>query len=545
MWAIKVLNGGNAGKIFQIPIGKHTIGRSQRANIRIDSTSISKIHAMILVTEDKVIISDQRSSNGVYVNGVKVQNKIIKPGDKFALSDIIFDVIRLPKYASLLPSVRGTESPQSIGSSALAPIPAPNAEIAPYEYDSPQALATAVPQDPDKLRRQTMTIQEKAEAYIDEVALPGVYEFSNKFDMKYVVLTFVGLYILIVTILSVIPVISISRDFVVEESSRRAESLARLLVQVNRQYLISNNEINVSVSDVENKPGVEKAFIIDAADGHIVAPVKDRGRFSKIPFLQEARKKNARYIKLMDNEIGVSIPIVHHNPMTGEPSPIAFAMIIYNLDQVALDPRKAVSLVIQILLITLIAGGILYFFLYKVITKPIFDLNKEMDVALRESKQNIEIDSPTPIFQRLVANINSALSRMSQESNSGPAVSLGDKAMEASEVVQMFPVAAMAISADTEAFLALNDFINGHPLFDDSNLVDKYLDDLTDPSLIESLRDLLQKANDNPNQRHSNTLPTQDGEKFDVTIKSIQDMGSTVYYIICFTEIYDEEGYDE
>ena len=72
---------------------------------------------------------------------------------------------------------------------------------------------------------------------------------------------------------SVFPIISISRDFIVDESMRRTESLARLLVQNNREYLITNNEINVSVSIVQNEPGVDKAFIIAANDGHIIAPI--------------------------------------------------------------------------------------------------------------------------------------------------------------------------------------------------------------------------------------------------------------------------------
>ena len=68
-------------------------------------------------------------------------------------------------------------------------------------------------------------------------------------------------------------------------------------------------------------------------------------------------------------------------------------------------------------------------------------------------------------------------------------------------------------------FLAGNDYLNGHPLFSDESIIDKYVDDLTDPSLIESLRDLLEKASDNPNQKHSNNIPTQDGENFDITLQ--------------------------
>ncbi|MCJ8275366.1 MAG: FHA domain-containing protein [Bdellovibrionales bacterium] len=544
MWAIKVLNGPQAGRIFQMPVGNHTLGRSQQASIRVASKSVSKVHAQIIVTEDKVIISDHQSSNGVFVNGVKVQNKVLKAGDKFALSDTIFDVIKLPNYVSFLPEMNDPKAtPQVIGSNALATQSAPQPMVS-YEEEAAGPLATSLNTNENEAQvaASQLSIPEKFENYIDEVALPGVYEYSNKFDLKYVIMSFVLFFIVLVTILSLFPVIRISQDFVVDESQRRAESLAKLLVQTNRQYILDNNEVSVSINIIRNETGVEKAFIIDAQDGHIIAPVNKRGRYSKIPFLQRARKKAASYSEVMSEQIGVSKPILYNNPLTGEPSAKAYAIVLYNMNQVALDIPRAISLMINILIITLIAGGVLYFFLYKVITKPLYDLNEEMDKALKEGNNSIELVTPTPIFQRLVANINSSLSRMGVSEDDGPSVAMGDKSMEASEVVNMFPVAAIAISPETDMFIATNDYLNGHPLFNDEDLLDKYVDDLTDPSLIESLRDLIEKANGNPNQKHHNILPTQDNEKFDVAIKSIQENGTVSYYIICFTEIYDEEG---
>ena len=112
---------------------------------------------------------------------------------------------------------------------------------------------------------------------------------------------------------------------------------------------------------------------------------------------------------------------------------------------------------------------------------------------------------------------------------------LGIKNMEAAEVVDMFPVASIAISSENEMIMAHNSLIEGHPLFDDPDIHEKYLDDLADHSLVESLKDLLQKASDNPNQKHVNSLPSGNGINFEISIKSIQEMGSISYYLVCFT----------
>jgi pSer/pThr/pTyr-binding forkhead associated (FHA) protein len=542
MWAIKVLNGPQAGRIFQLKEGIHSLGRSDQVTIQIKSSSVSKVHAQIMITSDKVILSDNRSSNGVVVNGVKIQNKSLKAGDKFSLGEVIFDVIQLPNYVSILPDMDQPLPPATSGTNALA---TQNYAMAESSADDLQIVSSSLKNSEEQATQPELGLQERIENYIEDVALPGVYEYSSKFDLKYVVLSFVILFVVMVTALSVFPVLKISRDFVVDESTRRADSLAKLLVQENRNFIISDNDISVNVRAVSHEAGVDQAFIIDALSGQIIAPQRQRGKYSNIAFVQRARKKPNRYTEVLDNQIGVSRPILTTNELTGEPSAAAYAIVLYNLDKVALDVPRTLSLMIQILLITILAGSVLYFFLYKVITKPLFDLNKEINDALKEGSNNIELRTPTPIFQNLVSNINSALSRMSQEDSGPISVGMGDKSMEASELVQMFPVAAIIISPENEMVMAHNDLIVGHPLFDDDQILDKYLDDLPDPSLVENLKDLLQKAVDNPNQKHTNGLPSSSGIQFEVSIKSIQEMGNISYYVVCFTEVYDEENYEE
>lgn len=539
MWALKVLSGPQAGKLIQLHEGAQTLGRSTQAHIKIKSHLISKIHAKIVVTEDKVILSDNQSSNGVVVNGIKIQNMALKPGDKFALGDIIFDLVKLPSFVSILPDVGMVPSSSSSptmarGNTALSPVGQQDLAVG-----NDNIVMMNLEDESSKQRKNDQGLQERIESYIEEVALPGVYQYSSKYDLKYVVLGFVTFFVMMVTALTTWPVIQISRDFVVDESLRRADALTKILVQENRDYIITKNEISVNVGAVRNEPGVDKTFIVDALDGRIIAPTNERGRYSNIPFIQRARKKSTPYKEIMDSQIGVSRPILFNNPMTGEPAPAAYAIVLYNLDRVALDVPRTLSLMIQILLIALLSGVVLYFFLYKVITKPLYDLNDELNTALRDGSQNIEVATSTPIYQKLISNINSALSRMSREQNNQVQVSHGDKNMEASEMVMMFPIAALAL-APNEMIIANNSLISGHPLFDDADLKDKALEDLSDPSLVQNLRDLLQRAVDNPNQKHTSHLPASNGIQFEVAIKSIQEMGNVAYYLVCFTEVYEE-----
>jgi len=542
MWAIKILSGKDAGKIFQLKEGTHTMGRSTHVDIQISSQSVSKVHAQLLVTEDKLIISDTQSSNGVFVNGVKVKNQVLKSGDKVSLSDIIVDIIHLPANVSLVPSIQ-----QNL---VAEPGPQENTNaVANYGFSGSGALDTAsAPQPTGQMRvnhQADLTLVEKVDQYIDAVALPAVYKFSEKFDMKYVVASFVIIFVILVTILTILPVIQISRDFIVDESRRRTESLARQIVLENRQFVMSNNEINISVDDVLKEPGVETAFVISASDGHIMAPLSKRGEYSKIPFLQEARKKGSQHFTITGSKISVSLPILNFNAATGEPAAQAYAIVLYNMDKVALDVERALGLIIQILIITMMMGGVLYFFLYRVLLHPLNQLNSKVDSALKTGTPNIELESPTPIFQKLIANINSSLSRMSSGDEGGGHVNSGDKMSEATELVKMFPVAAFALSKESERIISGNDFINGHPLFDDPLLDDKYIDDLTDSALVDTLKELLDKANDNPNMRQTNLLTLRGGERFEITVKPVTDGADISYFLFSITEIYEDEDYKE
>ena len=549
MWALKTLNGPEAGKMVQLKPGNQTLGRSAEATIKVNSQSISKLHARFIITEDKIIISDNKSSNGVVVNGVKIQNKVLKPGDKFYLGEIFFELVKLPKFVSILPHDSPHEVPHTPphGVSHQELQSHGNAALATQNFDMVHSEQTDLekPLKHEPAHQAHISFQDKFENYVENVALPGIYEYSRKFDLKYVVMSFILFFIILVTTLSVIPVIRVSHGFVIDESGRRADSLAKLLVQENREFIVNKNEISVNVRSVKNEMGVDKAFIIDALDGHIIAPVNQRENYSKIPFVQRARKKNHPYKEVLNNKIGVSRPILYNNPLTGEPSPAAYAIILYNMDRVALDIPRTLSLIIQILVITMLAGAILYFLLYRVITKPLHDLNSEINLALKEGVNTIEIQNPTPIFQNLVSNINSALSRMSQESEGKIQVDIGDKTMEASELVELFPIPAIAISPENEMILAQNELLDNHPLFDEGYIRDKYVDDLTDSSLVETLKDLLEKAKDNPNQKHTNNIPASSGEQFEVSIKSIQEMKQISYHLICFTEVYEEDDLEE
>jgi pSer/pThr/pTyr-binding forkhead associated (FHA) protein len=61
------------------------IGRSLAADVRFDDATVSRRHALIVAQADGVRVLDDRSLNGVYVNGRRVEWSPLSDGDEIVV----------------------------------------------------------------------------------------------------------------------------------------------------------------------------------------------------------------------------------------------------------------------------------------------------------------------------------------------------------------------------------------------------------------------------------------------------------------------------
>jgi pSer/pThr/pTyr-binding forkhead associated (FHA) protein len=61
------------------------IGRSLAADVRFDDATVSRRHALLVCQADGVRVLDDRSLNGVYVNGSRVEWSPVTDGDRIAV----------------------------------------------------------------------------------------------------------------------------------------------------------------------------------------------------------------------------------------------------------------------------------------------------------------------------------------------------------------------------------------------------------------------------------------------------------------------------
>jgi diguanylate cyclase (GGDEF)-like protein len=82
-----VLAGTDVGKMFKLGEGETVIGRSHRADVRIDDDSISRLHVKLNLDGTNVTIEDLGSSNGTLVNGERVSKDNLRDGDKIRVGE--------------------------------------------------------------------------------------------------------------------------------------------------------------------------------------------------------------------------------------------------------------------------------------------------------------------------------------------------------------------------------------------------------------------------------------------------------------------------
>jgi pSer/pThr/pTyr-binding forkhead associated (FHA) protein len=77
----------DSGRHIVVPVSREwtRIGRSLSADLRFDDATVSRRHALVVCQDDAVRVLDDRSLNGVFVNGNRVDFSPLADGDQIAV----------------------------------------------------------------------------------------------------------------------------------------------------------------------------------------------------------------------------------------------------------------------------------------------------------------------------------------------------------------------------------------------------------------------------------------------------------------------------
>jgi pSer/pThr/pTyr-binding forkhead associated (FHA) protein len=498
MLKLRYLNGNSAGQYLTLKSGDNFIGRLQECDICIQSPGISKKHAKIILQGDKCVIKDLGSSNGTFVNGVKISERILRIGDKIAFHNVMLELAIGKPWA------------QSPGNTNLA------YQQQPSFQQNAQIQATAAPK----------TLTDALSAYAQNVILPGVYKLIELYPLRNVMAVFLLGYILLVTLLSTIPMVEMTKTGIQKEAQRRALTIAKQLATITERAIATGTEANIRTDFAEAEDGVTLAVVVAKEDGHIIAPLSKAQSYSNEEFVARGRKHDETFVQqINDTTVGVSVPIRTFNQEAGQQVITAYAEVLYKLD--SFQWSESIGLLARVLIMALLLGSIVYLLLYRTLVQPIEDATRQLDEALRGERDTIKSKYDFEVFNKFIENVNGALGRMSQQSASAQITI--DRSSEASNLVRIISDPAFALDGNG-LFLQINsafEDLTGMRLL---SLQGLNLEALQDQALKLNLEDLIQRAMQQPGSIVTSQLDIS-GLNHEIDIQASREGENIGYYI--------------
>ena len=77
-------------EVALVPLREPTtrLGRSHTADVVLEDPSVSRRHALVVRRDGRTVVLDDRSLNGVHVNGERVGQATLRDGDTLAVGDV-------------------------------------------------------------------------------------------------------------------------------------------------------------------------------------------------------------------------------------------------------------------------------------------------------------------------------------------------------------------------------------------------------------------------------------------------------------------------
>jgi pSer/pThr/pTyr-binding forkhead associated (FHA) protein len=111
MAKLVILTQGLNGRAYELNVDRTTIGRVEDNLFQIAEASVSSHHCEVLLRGSDVVIKDLNSTNGTFINGEQITERVLNPGQTLRLGQI--------------------ELKLETGKAASAPAPAPATAPAP------------------------------------------------------------------------------------------------------------------------------------------------------------------------------------------------------------------------------------------------------------------------------------------------------------------------------------------------------------------------------------------------------------------------------
>ena len=419
MFKLTIVAGPNRGSSYAIQDGENSIGRQSGNSVILSSGKVSKKHCVLVVSDGQILVKDQQSANGTFVNGVltKREKKIVA-GDRISVGEFVLEVsesrigTEMAPLDNLLKFPVARKAPRS-------PVVAAPVMDSNEANDSAEKYGDMAPK----------SLPEKAGRIFEEKVMPFFYGLNFKNQWRFICVGVFAVFMLINILVAVHPLLESANVNLIQEIKARATFMAKMIAQKNAPYFKENAENRAEIGSlIENAEGVRLAMIVDL-DRKVIAPASRYGSILGGGVESSFAGKMANAFR-KGRETGLSDAIGSSTVIAVEPIKVALpnsaqnaivAMAIVSVDTTLFTPDLGEIGMIysQTLILTGLIGALFLFILYKLTLKPLRILSDDLEKALKGDIPQITHEFKFEELDSLWDLINSALQRLPKGEQAG------------------------------------------------------------------------------------------------------------------------------
>jgi hypothetical protein len=431
MYKLTVVAGPSRGQSFAVQEGETSIGRQAGNAVVLTSAKVSKKHCVLVVSDGQVIVTDQGSSNGTFVNGVLAKSKPIHPGDRISVGEYVLELTRRPEEAPRavpaiaglgnvlqFPKPAGRAGQPSGGFPGMPGIPSPGmmaGEAPGVAGINSGAGVMAANQPPKDLKGKVIWA-------FEHHLMPFFYALNLKHEWRVICIGGAAAFTLGSVVLSVYPLIEHNREALVNEMGKRAWLMAKQVAERNAAAIAAGAVTKTEISpSIENADGVRVALLTDL-DSRILAPANKLNQYltggAEAEFAVKARKafRDGRETALVAECDGSTIcaiePVRIVSQQAGRNVTVAMAIVSIDSSLATPDLGEMGMTYAESLIAAGLLGGLVFLVLYRITLKPLRQLNEDMDQVLKGSLAQVTHEFKFEELDALWDLINSALQRV-------------------------------------------------------------------------------------------------------------------------------------
>lgn len=424
---VEVVQNGNVVESKDFAEGSYKIGRSPECDLRLKSPQVSKQHALLVIKGDKAAIVDLGSSNGVFVNGILVRKQRVEPGDDITIVDFKIRITPpgRPQRASPEGLDRGSQIRLDFGGSA-----APNLDAFQQPIQEEQPMA------------EVRTPQQKLLELMDEKILLPFYGVVKTVDWRWILSSILLASLVASVILSVIPIVRWGKIITSKEAVERAQTVVAQTVRENYRIIAKTNDFTgLTVEAADNEPGMLGVYIIDAKTRQILAPPKyynksltDSYSLAAVEkILKGGDKVDRAQIEREDGIWVLAQPIKLASPDTSATNVVAIVLANF---EVSSEITTTFEPLVEASLFAVLLSLGAFFFIYKMVTYPVVQMNEQLDAALKGEAVQIKCEAVFPELESLATQMNFTVGRLKKESGLGGPVNTENSEEEEADYIR-------------------------------------------------------------------------------------------------------------